>query len=176
MNRIVEQSKIAKGSFYQYFEDKKDLYFYLIDTIYKKKIQYLGPILQSSGERSFSDNIKKLLLSGLSFSLNDPRLQRMAVDFTTNHRKLVDEFSAKYNPEAIDIYMALLSQAREKGELRGDVNIQSASFFISAIVNQTSILMMGRLDKLLPDDDLVRELLTFINYAVLDHRSESLLS
>ncbi|EXJ23510.1 Transcriptional regulator, TetR family [Alkalibacterium sp. AK22] len=30
ISNIVKNSKISRGSFYQYFEDKKDLYFYLI--------------------------------------------------------------------------------------------------------------------------------------------------
>jgi len=35
-NRIVAQSEIAKVSFYKYFEDKKDLYFHLMDTLLKR--------------------------------------------------------------------------------------------------------------------------------------------
>ena len=30
INRIVEGAHIAKGSFYQYFKDKKDLYIYFL--------------------------------------------------------------------------------------------------------------------------------------------------
>lgn len=41
ITKIVKQAKIAKGSFYQYFEDKKELYLYLVDLASKKKLAFL---------------------------------------------------------------------------------------------------------------------------------------
>ena len=38
VNRIVAKSGIAKGSFYQYFEDKEDLFLYIIQRIAEEKI------------------------------------------------------------------------------------------------------------------------------------------
>ena len=34
INRIVREAQIARGSFYQYFSDKDDLFFHLLDTLY----------------------------------------------------------------------------------------------------------------------------------------------
>ncbi|MCL1847396.1 MAG: TetR/AcrR family transcriptional regulator [Coriobacteriia bacterium] len=167
MNRIVEQSRIAKGSFYQYFEDKKDLYFHLIDTLFKKKMQCVEPVLMGYREHSFSHNIEALLLSGLAFSLNDPQLQRMATDFAGKSREFVGEFLKKYSPEATDIYTALLEHASEKGELREGIVIPTAAHLISTLINEASILMMGRLGVLQSDDALIQETLSFIERAVL---------
>jgi AcrR family transcriptional regulator len=33
INQIVKEADISRGSFYQYFEDKDDLYFYIISTV-----------------------------------------------------------------------------------------------------------------------------------------------
>lgn len=33
INAIIQQSDISRGSFYQYFEDKEDLYFYCLDLL-----------------------------------------------------------------------------------------------------------------------------------------------
>ena len=43
-NKLVECAQIPKGSFYQYFEDKNDLYFYLLDLVQANKNQYLTEI------------------------------------------------------------------------------------------------------------------------------------
>ena len=40
INRIVAKSGIAKGSFYQYFEDKKDLFLHIMQLIAEEKINY----------------------------------------------------------------------------------------------------------------------------------------
>ncbi|NLY51524.1 MAG: TetR/AcrR family transcriptional regulator, partial [Firmicutes bacterium] len=39
---IVDAAGIAKGSFYQYFEDKKDLFKYIIGLIAERKIEYIN--------------------------------------------------------------------------------------------------------------------------------------
>ncbi|MBE9048407.1 TetR/AcrR family transcriptional regulator [Pleurocapsales cyanobacterium LEGE 10410] len=41
ITKIVKQAKIAKGSFYQYFEDKKELYLYLVDLASKEKLAFM---------------------------------------------------------------------------------------------------------------------------------------
>ena len=35
INQIIKEADISRGSFYQYFEDKEDLYFFLIETVVK---------------------------------------------------------------------------------------------------------------------------------------------
>lgn len=37
INKIVQKSKISRGSFYLYFKDKLDIYFYVIDHILEKQ-------------------------------------------------------------------------------------------------------------------------------------------
>ena len=46
INTIVAKSGIAKGSFYQYFTEKKDLFLHIIlSVIAQKKIKYLSPVM-----------------------------------------------------------------------------------------------------------------------------------
>ena len=42
LSRIVENCGIAKGSMYQYFEDKLDLYLYIVDLAYEQKRTYVS--------------------------------------------------------------------------------------------------------------------------------------
>lgn len=53
INRILDEAKIPKGSFYQYFDDKSDLFYLCIYSVYKK-------ILEARAA-----NDEKLLGSGL---------------------------------------------------------------------------------------------------------------
>lgn len=169
MNRIVERSKIAKGSFYQYFENKKDLYFHLIDSLFKKKIEYVEPVLKSYRQHSFSHNLERLIRLGLEFSADDPKLHRIGEDFATMQRTLALEFTEKYKPAAMDIYTDILVSARENDELAEALDISFASFFISSLINQTIILLMSRTESEARRDAAVREMLLFIERAVLKH-------
>lgn len=51
INRIVKCADIPRGSFYQYFEDKEDLYFYLARKIKNKSEQVLrAEIIKANGD------------------------------------------------------------------------------------------------------------------------------
>jgi len=39
INQIIKNADISRGSFYQYFDDKEDLYFYIISDILNNKVQ-----------------------------------------------------------------------------------------------------------------------------------------
>ena len=170
MNRIVDQSKIAKGSFYQYFEDKKDLYFHLIDAVVTRKIKALAPVLDHYGEHIFAYNLEELFRIGLEFADSDPKLYRLGEDFTTKKPELVKGFIEKYSPTALDLYEKLLETAAQKGELRDDLDLHLTGSIINTLINQTVLVLIGQpKDK---RDYVIRQLLTFIERAVLKNEQE----
>lgn len=54
INRIVQTSRIPRGSFYQYFEDKNDLFLTLIDEIRDQFLDLFHDTLERSGGDLFS--------------------------------------------------------------------------------------------------------------------------
>lgn len=49
INKIVQNADISRGSFYQYFEDKQDIYFYAVDSIFiKKSYSYIKKLVADS--------------------------------------------------------------------------------------------------------------------------------
>lgn len=49
INNIIKTAEISRGSFYQYFEDKEDLYFYVLDAYIKETHQQLHNYLKETG-------------------------------------------------------------------------------------------------------------------------------
>lgn len=172
MNRIVEQSGIAKGSFYQYFEDKKDLYFHLVDRLFQKKMQTVTPIIQDYDKHSFAYNLEALFNAGLALASEDTRLYRLGEDFATLQRPFVMEFTEKYKPQAMDTYRLLLAQANAGGELRENLDLSLISVFIDALVKQTTLLLMRQQGDPAQTDHITKEMLTFIGRAILKQTQE----
>lgn len=55
INQIIKESDISRGSFYQYFEDKDDLYFFIINTVVKETAYaFLKKFVASQPENIFS--------------------------------------------------------------------------------------------------------------------------
>ena len=165
MNRIVAESKIAKGSFYQYFEDKKDLYFHLMDTVVTRKMATMEPILNHYWKHSFTHNLEELFRLGLEFADSDPKLYLLGDDFATKKPEFVQEFMEKYMPVAQDIYGNLLETARKREELREDIDLRLTKAFINALVNQMTMGLISQPKE--TRDYVIHQLLRFIERAVL---------
>ncbi|MDL2318994.1 TetR/AcrR family transcriptional regulator [Eubacteriales bacterium OttesenSCG-928-A19] len=167
MNRIVEHSGIAKGSYYQYFEDKKDIYFHLVDRLFRKKMQAIEPVMRECREHSFSHNLDALFAAGLTLAKEDARLYRLGEDFATMQRPFMVEFMEKYKPETTDIYMVLLMQAKAKGELRENIDESLVAIFVAELVSQTTMLRMQWRGDDAGGEHITEEMLAFINHAIL---------
>ena len=60
INRIIADARIPRGSFYQYFEDKSDLFNHLIDQIRDKLLLLLDAVLQKTGGDIFAMPVQLL--------------------------------------------------------------------------------------------------------------------
>ena len=62
INRIIKEAGISRGSFYMYFADKKDLYFYLLEQHLEILINNMKEdLIKNKGDlfKMFQDNIKE---------------------------------------------------------------------------------------------------------------------
>lgn len=62
INRIIKEAGISRGSFYMYFEDKKDLYFYLLEQHLEILINNMKKdLIKNKGDlfKMFQNNIKE---------------------------------------------------------------------------------------------------------------------
>lgn len=71
INRIIQELGIARGSVYQYFEDKLDLWLYLKSYAEEIKMNYIKNVNREK-HKSFWDYYKALYISGIDFDLEQP--------------------------------------------------------------------------------------------------------
>jgi AcrR family transcriptional regulator len=75
LSQIAQRSKIAKGSFYQYFTDKLDLYRWLVtEEAPRHKRAFLG---QPKASADFWAGFETLIERGMAFLVEHPRLARL---------------------------------------------------------------------------------------------------
>ncbi len=72
-NRIVKNSGIAKGSFYQYFEDKQDVFMHLLDVIEKQELEFFKEQHPPSGNMDTFQYFRWMVKTGMEFGLDHPR-------------------------------------------------------------------------------------------------------
>ncbi len=134
LSRVVTRAGIAKGSMYQYFEDKKDLYIYLFDLAAREKMVY---IQNHKGEENdnFYTALERILLAGTQFNLEHPKLSRIISNIMEPSGELVlQEIFERSKHMSYQYIHEMLSQAQENGSVRKDIDVSLAAYMLYSIL------------------------------------------
>ena len=134
INRIVANSGIAKGSFYQYFEDKKDLFLYLMNLIAEEKANYISPLMRNPDQHDIFTLIRELYLSGIQFVVEHPEYAEISKKVLENkNSSIYKEIMDDNLPAAYKFFETLLENAIARGEVRADIDIKMFAYMIASM-------------------------------------------
>ena len=133
ISQIVARAGIAKGSFYQYFEDKRDLYFYLVELAAEEKRRFLAAHPPPDPKMNLFDYMRWLLRVGLTFELSRPKLGWVAFRAIHVERPFGDEVLDHVQRSALDYYRSLLQMGVEQGSVDPEIDMDMAVFIVSRL-------------------------------------------
>ncbi|WGS65656.1 TetR/AcrR family transcriptional regulator [Marinitoga aeolica] len=133
INKIVEKAKIPKGSFYQYFKNKKDLYKYILDQIFQLKIKYISDSLKNRNSSDFFESFEAMIEAGFKLTLDYPLYAKIGQNFMLEDRKFVSEITEEYSSQGENFVFSLLKKAQDNGEIYEHIDLKMVSFLISKI-------------------------------------------
>ncbi|KXG77465.1 TetR/AcrR family transcriptional regulator [Thermotalea metallivorans] len=169
INRIVEEAEIAKGSFYQYFEDKKDLFKYIIEKSGEKKLEYLGHILKDLETLNFFQMIRELYITGIRFAKEHPKLSAIADRFMKdNDRKLMEEILGDSKYKGQQLFQGLLIRGIQKGEIDPKIDVELVAVLVMSMNLSISeyFLKEKKKDDLMEMMDVVDKMLYVIENGI----------
>lgn len=139
LSRIVARAGIAKGSMYQYFENKLDLYRWLVtDELERRRNEWLEndvPRPESPSRGGLFADIEQLVLTRVGFMLAHPRLARLAasaMEPTTDEE--LRELHGALRREQIESLADRIRTARASGEVRSDLDPRTVAHLIEALI------------------------------------------
>ncbi len=169
---IADQAGIAKGSFYQYFADKKDLFKYIADLVVNKKLEYLNhDMMLNKDKYGFFELLHELYLSGFRFAKENPRLVDI-VNNLFNNKELQRELWNDYEDQSFDYFQLLLKEGLAKGELDPTIDTALVSRLLTGInYSLGDILYKGKDGKIDLDDEAglmetIDQMLAFIKNGI----------
>jgi AcrR family transcriptional regulator len=143
ISKIVAKVGIAKGSIYQYFANKQDLYFYLVGLAAEKKKEFLAGLLTEATDVPVFTHLQKLFLAMLEFQQQYPLMAKLGNRILNVNSPLPKELLEKTRTAAQKQFSDLFEQRQATGEIRADVDPKAAGFIMSAVIleagNQTDI-------------------------------------
>jgi AcrR family transcriptional regulator len=146
ISRLVERAGIAKGSFYQYFEDKKDLYFYLLDVAAQDKVAFLTERQPPDPAMGLFDYLSWLFRVGVEFQFFRPRLAEVGYRAMYTDAPFRQELTQRLQAAAHDYYRQLIEHGVRNGDVDPNVNPDLAAYMFGALLNEFGKYIMATLD------------------------------
>jgi TetR/AcrR family transcriptional regulator len=144
ITQIVARAGIAKGSFYQYFEDKADLFRYLIELAGQEKARFLATP-PSAGLPPF-DYLRALLRGTLHFEVSNPRLARLMASVTMGGAPGSAALRKEVEGATYHFYRQLLQRGIAEGHLAADLNLEVATFVCAETSMKLGTYILAHVD------------------------------
>jgi AcrR family transcriptional regulator len=127
ITRIAEKAEIAKGSFYQYFEDKADLYMHLLEIAAERKKEIIAATPPPDPDMNVFDYLRWLVREVINYEVwMNPRLAK-AVERSVYSTAPFRDQLVRLNRGAVwSFYGDLLRRGIARGELDPDLDINMA--------------------------------------------------
>lgn len=130
ITQLAKKIGIAKGSIYQYFENKKELYFFLLNEVHQKKQQFIADNLKEI-PNDFFQFLFEIYLLGVQFDIKNPTIQQFL--FNAQYEKNNTEIGNLYQQswlQSVQYYKNLLLKQQTKHTIREDVSIDTMAHFV----------------------------------------------
>ncbi len=145
ISRIVAQAGIAKGSFYQYFENKEDLYTYLLTLGAEAKAQFLGSNPPDPQMGIFA-YIRWLSEAGIKFELARPQLSQVGYR-AVRSGALPAALQEQARVGAAVFFRQLVEQGQARGEIDPKIDSDLAAFLFNVIFSELGGYLLKRLQQ-----------------------------
>jgi AcrR family transcriptional regulator len=125
-NRIVKNSGIAKGSFYQYFEDKQDVFMHMLDVIEQKEMEFFKDRHPPSTNMDTFHFFRWMVKTGMEFGLAHPRMIQAAWRVLLGEGLYYGKNFSGYREKTTKALTEMIKHAIERGEVDPSVDVELA--------------------------------------------------
>jgi len=144
---IVSRAGIAKGSFYQYFEDKDDLYLHILRSIAEFKIEIYKREFVGSEHVTLTEFLRKVAHMQLREFKEAPLLQKVGLDFArTRPEPVTAKFYESMQGVADSVYINFIEEEKRCGRLDTNVNTELLNCMLMSVGQYLTSWVESRAD------------------------------
>jgi AcrR family transcriptional regulator len=142
-NRIVANSGIAKGSFYQYFEDKYDIFDYLLDLIAKEKEAFFKDKHPPTRNMDTFQYFRWMIKTGMEFNTSHPLLTQAISRVMFGEGLYYGSRFSDIRERTSQGLRAMIKQAIQNGEVDPSVDVELAVMIMETWSNAISTYIIN---------------------------------
>lgn len=130
INQIVKNAEIPRGSFYQYFNDKEDIYLYMYEQIGKEKreIGLHSEIVDRSAD--IFEVCMQTTKATFEWARHNPEYMRISTFLEIDD----SEFITKLRADTLEKFAELIERDKERGLIKQDVDSRFVADMIYTLI------------------------------------------
>lgn len=133
INAIAQKSNISIGSLYSYFASKEDLFLSIVDNAYALLTDAIKDVETDNGLFVFIENLLRI---AKRYATDYPEINQIYIDLTTQSvAKFSNALSHKLEEITSKFYIKAIKSAKEKNEIKSELNEGVLAFLIDNIVS-----------------------------------------
>ena len=145
INQICKKSNIAKGSFYQYFKDKLDLYVYIMTLAIKEKVNFFYTAIEESHNLTFIEQFRLLFLKGIEFAKKHPQYAALGEQFSKENDESAKSAVIKEGDKQSEVlFIQMIENAKTKGEIDSSVDSLALSMLLQSLTGAVNKYMLNK--------------------------------
>ena len=142
-NRIVANSGISKGSFYQYFEDKQDVFMYLLTVLEHEKLEFFKGKHPPGTNMDTFGYFRWMIKTGMEFNSSHPLLTQAISRVMFGEGMYYGNTFADVRERTAQGLRAMIEQAVTRGEVDPSVDVDLAVMIMETWSNAISTYVMN---------------------------------
>ena len=136
---IIRNSNIPRGSFYQYFKDKDDLYHYFYQYIGQKKYEFYGDLFLPDKDIPFLDRFYQIYVKGFHFAKTYPNLMKAGQKMMSSDYFVKNNMVKIGMDQAIDLYAKFIEIDQQKGLIKKDIDPKFLATFLLEFMSKVTL-------------------------------------
>jgi len=143
---IAKECNVAKGSMYQYFENKKEMYFYSLQVSYDRFLKLLEKLdMIHINIFDYYENS----LEGIWLAMKELRNEYMLLEraFFSHDSPFKEEINEKFLKQSREFLIELIRYNQEKGFIREDIDplligifLEGVSFYMKKFIIEQALI------------------------------------
>ncbi len=161
VDQIVKRAGIPKGSFYQYFENKDDLYIYLFTELGDTKLDMFEKIKEKIPNINFKEYMMEYIMELKKLESSNDQIPHLKREFLNEcPQNIKKQILNLEMPKSLRTFKRVIDSYIEKGEFRKDLDSK-----VAAYVTVMSISNLEYYD-LSDEKDIVTALIRIIDFLI----------
>jgi AcrR family transcriptional regulator len=147
VSKIVERAGIAKGSVYQYFEDKKDLFLYLLDHANQEMMSVIHKTLPPNLNADFFETLRWQMAVTVQAATELPVHAKLARRAYTSPLPFHDTILENAKNVRREHFQAMVAQAQATGLLNPELDPAVISFMVQGLMSDLGPFLQSQFGK-----------------------------